>query len=316
MIDNLGRNIEYLRISLTERCNLKCDYCRAGEGACPKKAELSAQEFERITRVMAELGVNKLRLTGGEPLLRRDILEIIERLSSIPGIKEIAMTTNAQQLSGIAEQLKKAGLTRLNISIDSLKEDRYREMTGGGSLQLVLNGIDEALEVGLTPLKLNTVLMRGKNDDEIDDFIALAKDRPVDMRFIELMPLGADGDISARVTTDEILASRSFLKPISSRYESQPSTDYTGEGFVGRVGFISPVSHKFCGTCNRVRVMSDGMLRPCLGHNNEISLKEALSKPDDTELKQVIHDAIFQKPAGHCFEEGFHSDKNMGRIGG
>ena len=162
MIDKHGRSIEYLRLSLTERCTLKCEYCRAGEGDCPKKQELTASDFERITRVMASLGVNKIRLTGGEPMLRRDILEIVRSLSSIPGILEIALTTNAQQLPGMAEKLKEAGLTRLNISIDSLKEDRYREMTGGGDLGKVLRSMDEALAAGLLPLKLNAVLMRGK----------------------------------------------------------------------------------------------------------------------------------------------------------
>lgn len=316
MKDHFGRSIEYLRLSLTERCTLKCAYCRAGEGDCPKQRELSAAEFARIARVMAGLGINKIRLTGGEPMLRRDLEEIIARLAAIPEIEEIAMTTNAQHLPGRAAALKAAGLTRLNISIDSLKPDRYREMTGGGELAPVLKGIEEAIEAGMLPLKLNAVLLRGVNDDEIDDFISLTKDKPLDMRFIELMPLCADGDVSRRVSPDEILAARSWLKPLPPRYISQSSEDYAVDGYRGRVGFISPVSHKFCGNCNRVRVMSDGMLRPCLGDNREVSLKEALKSADDALLAEIIRKSIFCKPEGHAFVDGFASDKNMSRIGG
>ncbi len=316
MKDHFGRSIEYLRLSLTERCTLKCAYCRAGEGDCPKQRELSAAEFARIARVMASLGINKIRLTGGEPMLRRDLEEIIARLAAIPEIEEIAMTTNAQHLPGRAAALRAAGLTRLNISIDSLKPDRYREMTGGGELAPVRKGIEEAIEAGMLPLKLNAVLLRGVNDDEIDDFISLTKDKPLDMRFIELMPLSADGDVSRRVSPDEILAARPWLKPLPPRYISQPSEDYAVDGYRGRVGFISPVSHKFCGNCNRVRVMSDGMLRPCLGDNREVSLKEALLCSDDALLTQTIRESIFCKPEGHTFVGGFASNKNMSRIGG
>lgn len=316
MIDLLGRDIRYLRLSVTERCTLKCAYCRAGEGACPKQAELSAAELLRIVRVMAGLGIDKVRVTGGEPMLRRDLVELIAGIRAIEGIREINLTTNAQQLPGQAALLKEAGLDRLNISIDSLKEDRYREMTGGGELSAVLTGIDEALQAGFAPVKLNAVLLRGVNDDEIDDFIELTRDKPIDMRFIELMPLGSADLGAGRVSGDEIRAARPRLVPVENRYAGQPARDFQIPGYVGRVGFIDAVSHRFCDTCNRIRVMSDGMLRPCLGRNAEVSLLPALESGDDAALGAVIKDAIYHKPANHGFGEGFSSDKNMSRIGG
>lgn len=316
MIDRLGRDIRYLRLSVTERCTLRCAYCRADEGGCPKKAELLAEDFLRIVRVMAGLGIQKVRITGGEPMLRRDLHELIRGIRAIEGIHEINLTTNAQQLPGQAKALKLAGLDRLNISIDSLREERYAELTGGGALSAVLTGIDEALDAGFRPLKLNAVLLKGVNDDEVDDFIALTKDRPIDMRFIELMPLGGAGHDARRVTGAEIRTAHPALVPVEKRYESQPSSDYQMPGYVGRVGFIDAVSHRFCDRCNRIRVMSDGMLRPCLGQNAEVSLLEALSRPDDEMLTACIRRAIYEKPAAHGFGADFRSDKNMSRIGG
>ncbi len=315
MKDATGRNIEYLRLSLTERCNLKCAYCRAAEGECPKDKELTAEDFLRIVRCMASLGFKKVRLTGGEPTVRKDLVEIVRGIAATEGITEIAMTTNAQLLEKLAQPLKEAGLTRVNVSIDSLKAERYREITGGGELENVLRGVDAAIAAGLVPIKLNAVLMRGKNDDEIDDLIALAKDRPIDMRFIELMPMGKEDHTSERIPTDEIVAARPYLIPLAPRYAGQPSSDYKIEGYVGRVGFISPISHKFCGDCNRVRVMSDGMLRPCLGVNREVSLKETLEISDSALLK-TIREAIWNKPEHHEFSEEFKPAKDMSRIGG
>ncbi len=316
LIDCAGRNIEYLRLSLTQRCNLKCTYCRAAEGICPKNDELSAAEFGRLVKLLAKLGIKKVRLTGGEPMLRRDLLEIISSIRAIEGISEITMTTNAQYLLGQAAALKKAGLSRLNISIDSLEKERYKNLTGGGDVEKVLLGIDEAIAAGLVPLKLNTVLMRGINDDEIDALILLAKDRPLDIRFIELMPLGNGECSKLRISSSEILNSRPWLIPISPRYISQPSVDYTAQGFKGRVGLISPITNSFCAKCNRVRIMSDGMLRPCLGHDYEVSLTNAL-KGTDEELLETMRSAIYNKPSEHDFcGHGFVSQKNMSKIGG
>ncbi|HAF61915.1 MAG TPA: GTP 3',8-cyclase MoaA [Anaerolineaceae bacterium] len=316
MIDQFGRSIDYLRLSVTERCTLRCTYCRVEEGICPKAAELSADEYARIGKACARLGIHKVRITGGEPLLRKDILEIIQKLSAIDAITEITMTTNAQQLAGRANALKEAGLKRLNISLDTLDAAKYHEMTGG-ELSTVLSAIDEAIEAQLLPLKINTVIVKGKNDDEVDDLMALAKERPIEVRFIELMPIGALGQNDAmRVNNDVLIAARPFLQPLPPCYPGQPARDYAVDGYMGRVGFISPLSHKFCASCNRIRVMSDGKIRPCLGSNMEIETKEALASKDDEVLLETIRNAIYHKPDGHHFNTGFISEKNMSRIGG
>jgi len=316
MNDSFGRTITYLRLSLTERCTLKCAYCRAGEGICPKKGELSQEDFLRIVRAFAAAGVSKVRLTGGEPMLRKDLLSIISGIRAIPQIQEITMTTNGQHLAGQGRALKEVGLTRLNISLDSLKPERYAAITGGGSLQRVLSGISESRAAGFTPVKLNVVLLRGQNDDETGDFIELTKSGDVHVRFIEYMPLGETDCADLRVTGAEILQKHPLLTPIEPLYHGQVARDYQIPGYLGRVGLIDPMTHRFCADCNRMRVMSDGMLRPCLGANEEFSLKEALEQKDDLLLNAVIADAIARKPETHCFSEGFSAEKNMSRIGG
>ena len=316
MIDQHGREINYLRLSITERCSLRCTYCRAGEGHCPKKKELSATELVRIVRVMARHGITKVRVTGGEPMLRHDLLDIIAGIHAIDSIQEINLTTNAQHLQGQAAALKSAGLSRLNISLDSLREDRYADMTGGGSLAAVLSGMDEALRAGFSPVKLNAVLLRGVNDDEMKDFVELTKDKPVDMRFIELMPMGDTNTDDKRIGGDEILTAFPMLIPVRKRYKGQPANDYQMPGYTGRVGLINAISHRFCDQCNRIRVMSDGMLRPCLGQNAEVLLTPSLMQKDDSALIKSIREAIYHKPACHGFGEGFSSKKDMSRIGG
>lgn len=316
MIDRFGRVINYLRLSVTERCTLKCEYCRTDDSPCAKHSELSAEQLVRIVTACAELGITKLRLTGGEPLLRDDIVDIVSGCAAIAGIEEIALTTNAQQLGGMASRLKAAGLNRLNISIDSLKPEKFRAITGGGDLKRVLDGVDEAIENGLLPIRLNVVVVRGRNDGEIDDFIALTKHRPIDVRFIELMPIGRLGeDPSLRVLSSSLISERPYLIPEKPDYTGQPAINFSIDGYAGRVGFISPISHKFCAECNRVRIMSDGMLRPCLGNNSELSLLSALSDSDKA-LTETIRDAIYNKPQGHNFENAWKTEKNMNRIGG
>ena len=315
MIDQFGRNISYLRLSITERCTLRCDYCRADEGICPRREELKANDFIRVVQACSKLGIHKVRLTGGEPLLRKDLIEIILGISELEDIQELTMTTNAQMLPGQARALKVAGLNRINISMDSLDAGRYYKMTKG-DLGPVLTGIDEALQADLQPVRINVVLLRGRNSDEVDDFIALTRTRPLEVRFIELMPIGTLGqDENMRISSDEILSTRPWLHPVAPRFPGQVARDYAVEGYKGRVGFISPVSHQFCTDCNRIRVMSDGMLRPCLGNNLEYPLKEALAQSDEA-LLDVIREAVEHKPAGHQFHQGFISEKNMSRIGG
>jgi cyclic pyranopterin phosphate synthase len=314
MKDQYSREISYLRLSVTERCTLRCVYCRSDEGLCPKAEELSALQLVEITKACAELGITKVRITGGEPLLRRDLTEIIAGIKAIDSIVDISLTTNAQDLKAQAQQLKDAGLNRLNISMDSLKPARFQALTGGNLLK-VLEGIDAALKVGLTPVKVNCVLMKDVNDDEIDDFIILTRDKPIEVRFIEYMPIGESGAGKVRINNQDILAKRPELKPVQPRYAGQPSKDYRIEGYMGRVGLISPISHRFCEDCNRIRVMSDGTLRACLGEENEVSLKPVMDKGHEA-IRALIESTIFNKPRGHKFGCVPLTERNMSRIGG
>ena len=319
MIDQYGRSIEYLRISVTENCNLKCIYCNPdGKLLCDKGANyLSPVEIEKIVKAMAKIGIKKVRITGGEPLVRPDVCEIIERIAKIPGIEDISMTTNGINLDTMAEKLKEAGLNRLNISLDTLKADKFSYITGGGDITRTLKGIDKALELGLTPVKLNTVLIKDINDDEIDDLIALAKDKPIEVRFIELMPIGFYGEKNKDkiMYSDEVIEARPYLKFLKKTDKGAPATYYGIDGYLGKVGFISPMSHKFCGDCNRIRLTSDGKIRPCLGHNGEIVIRGFLDMTAE-EFDDKIKEIIYSKPRGHNFEEGFSSSRKMSMIGG
>jgi cyclic pyranopterin phosphate synthase len=332
MQDSRGRRIEYLRLSLTGRCNLACVYCRGGTPDGPgggPGSELSAGEIKRLVPCLTALGINKLRLTGGEPLLRRDLEDIVAWLGTNGEIRDLAMTTNGQGLARRAEALKKAGLGRVNISLDSLKPGRYREITGGGRLEETLNGVRAALDRGLSPVKINCVIMRGRNDDEAGDFIALAREQPLHVRFIELMPFGAGSAGELRVCSAEILASHRELKKIKEPGEFEKLGEpgipgepgggsaelYSGEGFLGSVGFISPMSRRFCDACGRVRITADCKLKPCLGDNAELDLRPLLDGPDAV-LRSAIEGAIVNKPAGHRFGAGFAPRRTMDRIGG
>ena len=319
MRDGFGREIEYLRVSVTQSCNLNCIYCKPGNGSASHqcKTVLTPEEFQLIIKHMAELGIKKVRLTGGEPLVRQDICEIVSRIASVQGIKDISMTTNGINLAAMAPRLKQAGLMRLNISIDSLKEEKFKYITGGGSLNDVLTGIEKALEVGLGPIRTNTVLIKGVNDGEIDDFIRLAKDRAVDVRFIELMPVGKFGEENADkiVYNSDIIKERPYLVLCDEREGSQPARYYSIEGYKGKIGFISPMSHKFCGCCNRIRLTCDGKIKPCLGDNGEVDLIDTLRAYPD-KLGEVVKKAIYCKPEGHNFDRSFTSDRDMSRIGG
>ncbi|HPR34828.1 MAG TPA: GTP 3',8-cyclase MoaA [Anaerolineaceae bacterium] len=315
MLDNFGREITYLRLSVTERCSLRCMYCRADEGLCPKQVELNAKNLVRIVDACADLGINRVRLTGGEPLLRRDIVQIVSGIRANSKIRDISLTTNAQMLAEYAAGLKQAGLDRVNISLDSLKPDVFHRMTGG-DLEKVKAGINASIEAGLNPIKINVVLVRGWNDLEVDDFIALTRDHALDVRFIEYMPIG-EGTQSEnlRVDNTKILQEHPSLQPVPARNPGQPSRDYQIPGYMGRVGFISPISHQFCADCNRIRVMSDGTLRTCLGQEQEVSLVQALAEGDGA-LKEKIKTAVLTKPAGHNFRTAQLNARGMSKIGG
>ncbi len=315
MIDSFGREITYLRLSVTERCTLRCTYCRASEDLCPKQAELQTRDLVRIADACADLGITRVRLTGGEPLLRRDIVQIVSGIRVNSKIRDISLTTNAQMLAEVAADLKKAGLDRVNISLDSLKPDVFNQMTGG-DLEKVKAGINASIEAGFNPVKINVVLVKGLNDLEVDDFIALTKDHALDVRFIEYMPIG-EGSQSEHLRVDnmEILKVHPSLQPVPPRNAGQPSRDYQIPGYKGRVGFISPISHQFCADCNRIRVMSDGKLRTCLGQEEEISLIQALADGDEA-LKERIRTAVLTKPAGHNFRSAHLNARGMSKIGG
>lgn len=325
MLDQFGRQIEYLRISITQNCNLNCVYCRpdgadgadGAEGGTVCANYMTPEEYGVIVRVMASLGIRSVRITGGEPLVRKDISEIIKRISEIEGIDDISLTTNGARLDRMAEELKAAGLKRLNISLDSLKKDRFEYITGGGRLEDTLKGIQKALDLGLTPVRINTVLIKGVNDDEIDDFINLSRNSPLEVRFIELMPIGKFGEENSGkiVYNSDIISSRKELTYCEDTLKGSPARYYRIDGFKGRIGFISPMSHKFCDCCNRIRLTCDGKIKPCLGNNGEVDVIGVLRKTPEN-LKVCIEKAIFEKPRGHYFERGFSSARDMNRIGG
>ena len=319
LIDACNRRLTYLRISITDRCNLRCAYCLPCEDT-PRldHAEvLRYEEILRIARVGARLGITKLRVTGGEPLVRKGVYDFLAELARIPGIRDLSLTTNGVLLEENIDRIKAAGVTRVNISLDTLRPERYRDITGTDAFARVWAGIKAAQAAGFSPIKINVVAMRGVNDDEIEDMARLTLERNWNVRFIELMPLGELGqDESLRMNNVRFIEERPYLIPLEPRYRGQPSQDFRVEGYKGRVGFISPHSRKFCDLCNRVRVMSDGKLRMCLGNNHEISLMEALEEQDDKALIEIIRDAIYNKPEGHHFDCDFVSDKNMRRIGG
>lgn len=323
MLDRYGRKIDYLRISVTPYCNLRCIYCapeipaQAGPAAVTDcRSFLSAAEIGAVTAVMAEQGINKVRITGGEPLVRPDLPEIIANVAGMQGIADLAMTTNGIGLAEKAGQLKGAGLMRVNISIDSLDNDKFAYITGGGNLARVLQGIKAAVKVGLVPVKLNVVVMKGINDDEIDRFIELTREEPVDVRFIELMPIGKFGEDNASrlISSDEIIAARPRLaeEPGATVATAQY---YALPGYRGRVGFISPMSHQFCGRCNRIRLTADGKIKACLGDNREFDIAAVL-RNEPEKLAWSVKKAIARKSAGHHFSAGFVSKRNMTAIGG
>ena len=312
MKDKLGRDIDYLRVSLTDRCNLSCIYCK---GNTKHKKELSADDIEKIVKCFALCGIKKVRLTGGEPLLRNDIAEITKKLKSIDGIEKIVLTTNGVLLKKYAASLKEAGLSAVNISLDTTNEKEYFELTGADKLKDVFEGIKEAQKVGLFPVRINSVLINGKNDASAKELIDIAKNFDIDVRFIELMPFSDEGHDEKKVVKGEDILKRfPYLVPVESDSEKSVARYFTAENFKGRVGLITPVSHKFCSKCNRIRVLSDGKVRPCLGDDKEIDLMPFID--NEEKLLEAIKNAIFNKPANHSFNCDYGKFHSMNRIGG
>ncbi|GGB81311.1 GTP 3',8-cyclase 2 [Marinobacterium zhoushanense] len=306
--DRFGRRIDYLRLSVTDRCDLRCVYCMADDMRFLPHAEvLSLEELYQVAAGFVRLGVNKIRLTGGEPLVRRGILTLIERLGQLPA--ELVLTTNGTQLPQMAHELASCGVRRLNISLDSLRGDRFRELTRNGSLDRVLAGIEAARSSGFTRVKLNTVVLRGRNEDEVLDLVDFARRASLDISFIEEMPLG---QITEHDRGESFCSSDNLRELISSRYPLYPSTERTGgpsryyrmAGSDTRIGFISPHSHNFCGECNRVRVTVEGRLLLCLGNEHSVDLREIVRRyPGDVgRLERTIMAAMAIKPERHEFK--------------
>lgn len=317
MKDSFGRNISYLRISLTDRCNLRCKYCMPADGIdkSPHEDILSLEEIYEIVKAFVELGVTKVRFTGGEPLIRDNIVKLISDVSKLDGIKDIAMTTNGILLDKYGEDLKKAGLNRVNISLDTLNPEKYREITRGGDLNRVLEGIKKAEEVGLTPIKINSVLVGGFNDDEIEDLVNLTVDNDIDLRFIELMPMGeAAGWAEEKFVSNSLVLEKLNLTEVEREDISSPAKYYKLPNSKGKVGIINPITCKFCEDCNRVRLTSKGQLKLCLHSNVEWDIKKVLRSGGD--LKEFILEAIKNKEEAHHLEDGEYIERNMNQIGG
>ncbi len=315
MIDKHGREINYLRLSLTESCNLRCLYCNPDGCTSPQEVLMDTEEVISLIKGAAKLGVRKVRFTGGEPLLRRDIVEIIERTSCIEGIDDIGLTTNALLLENLAPALKRAGLKRINISLDTLRENRYLEMTGG-KIQKVFKGIEAAQEAGFNSIKINSVLIKDFNEDEIVDLCELTRERDIHVRFIELMPMGDSTSWSSQhyLSSKTVLERCPELKLVDREYAASPSLLYSYPEGKGRVGIINPLSDKFCSSCNRIRITSQGRLKLCLHSDREIDLLPALRRGE--RIERIVEDALTSKPSEHKLEEGEYISKNMVTIGG
>lgn len=317
MKDLYGREISYLRISVTDLCNLRCKYCMPESGVCKLEHAdvLKLEEFYEIAKAFVELGVRKIRITGGEPLVKNGIVELVKKISSL-GVDDLAMTTNGLLLPKYAKELKKAGLNRVNISLDTLNREKYREITRGGDLLDVFKGIEIAKEVGLTPIKINTVLIGDFNIDEIENFVYITQQENIDVRFIELMPIGeASGWAEEKfVSNNMILEKVPELIKTEAKDPSSPAVYYKLPNGLGKVGIINPISCKFCDACNRVRLTASGKLKLCLHSDDEIDLREVLRSGGD--LNKAIRESILQKPEEHHLEEGKFIKRNMNEIGG
>ena len=325
LIDQFGRRLTYLRVSLTDVCNLRCIYCMPEDMTFRPRHELmSDDEIITIVRMMAGLGINKVRLTGGEPTVRPHVVEIVRQIAHIPGIRDLAMTTNAILLPQLAEPLARAGLNRVNISLDTLNPKKFRFITRWGDLDKVWAGIEAAEAAGLKPLKINAVVTRGFNDDEVVDLARLTLDRDWDIRFIELMPFGSEADfaqtavVRSQETRERIEAVLGPMQPVPGHDPRDPARPYRLAGARGTIGFISSISEPFCGSCNRLRLTADGKLRLCLLRDGEFDILTPLrAGVPIEEIQEAIVDAAYHKPWGHGLPDGLvPQSRLMNQIGG
>lgn len=324
MQDSLGRNITYLRISVTDRCNLRCRYCmpRGGVELTDHREILSLEEMSRLVNVGSELGISRVRITGGEPLVRRGLLQLVKDIAANSSIKDLSLTTNGTHLARMAPDLKAAGLQRVNISLDTIDPEKYRYITGGGELQPVLDAIKISLEIGFSPVKINTVLIKDFNDTEVDQFVSWAIKEPVHIRFIEFMPVGdlEFWDHSRWIPSEDILerlVKQYQLEPTDKLVGAGPASVYRPAGGKGTIGFITPLSNHFCHDCNRLRLTAQGMLLGCLHGSEGVDLKGPMREgASDTELKQLFLQAVAMKPRGHHLQQGWGKESTMSQIGG
>lgn len=326
MYDGHGRNINYLRVSVTDRCNLRCQYCMPADGveSIGHAGILSLEDLGHLISIAAELGIRKVRLTGGEPLVRKNLSQLIHYIHEIKSIDDIAITTNGILFTPLADELKASGLKRINFSLDSLVPEKFRYITRVGDLKPVFKSIEKALELGLHPIKINMVVIKGFNDDEILDFAELAHKYPLHIRFIEFMPIGdllfwrRERMMSSQEIQERI--EQKYLLQEGSRIEGNgPARYYHLSGGLGSIGFISPMSNHFCAKCNRVRLTAEGKLRGCLHDQQETDFREALNRgASDEELKKLFRQAINAKPNKHHLDTGWGEDnsRKMYQIGG
>ncbi len=318
MVDQHGRRIEYLRVSVTDKCNLRCVYCMPMEGLPWLKREelLSYEEITTIVRTMAGMGLRRVRITGGEPLVRRDLADLVRMISAVPEIEDLSLSTNAVLLDDQAEDLRSAGIQRLNVSLDSLRPERVDAIARRpGSYPKIMAGLDAAERAGFEPIKINVVLIRGQNDDEIEDFAAITRERPWHVRFIEMMPTGANLDLSANqfISCTEALRrieAIDSLEPVAGPFGNGPARYHRFPGAPGTIGVITPMSHNYCDRCNRMRLTADGQLRPCLFGSLQTNLRDPLRAGDD--LVPHIVETLRTKPERHYLIQG--SDVGSGGL--
>lgn len=321
MKDHYERTIDYMRVSITDRCNLRCRYCMPdGIEWLPMDEILTLEEITEICRQAAKAGIRKIKITGGEPLVRKGCVELVGMLKSIPGIEQVTLTTNGLLLARYAQELYQQGLNAVNVSLDTLDPVKYREITGFDALPNVLDGLS-AMEQYPIPVKINVVLQRGKNEEDWPFLAELAKNRPLDVRFIEMMPIGHGRNF-------DVVSNTELLQKLKKRYGTVlpdgqphgngPASYYRIPGFQGSIGFISAVHGKFCSQCNRIRLTSTGQIKPCLCYEESISLKEAVRNGKAEEVLRLLKQAILSKPGGHCFENlsTVTEKKEMAKIGG
>lgn len=334
LTDSQGRPIRYMRVSVTDRCNLRCRYCAPSDEFVSLTHEqiISYEEIERLAAILALRGVSSIRITGGEPLARKHLDRLVSSLTKIPGINDISLTTNGILLSGLAKSLSDAGLSRVNVSLDTLREDRFEWITSpnGNGIEMgphrVMEGLMAAEFAGLSPVKINVVLIRDFNDDELEGFAALTSDRNFEVRFIEFMPMspegfwGPDKVIAADEAIGRLETVFGSLIPLGRGKGSGPAVRYKVPGFTGTIGFITPVSQHFCVDCNRIRVTADGRIRTCLFSDKETDILGPLrSGASDAEILTVIQNALNAKPEGHGMGRGGKVNgcvRTMSHIGG